>query len=153
MARLVLNSIFLTFVALSVAAQDKGGTSMMFLRQPLSPAQLIETKHTSKDFLEAAKLMNQGERPLTSYRIGWVAVYRSGNEVGIGLPIEALATIRKSEIATVPAQFVSPDLTKRGATFVLFFVAETRDDSGNIWRADLEKVEAQARKLESLLAD
>ena len=65
------------------------GTGMLFLRQPDSPAVLVETTHNVKDLLESAKLKNQSSQRVTGYRIGWVAVYPTGEEkVALGLPVE-----------------------------------------------------------------
>lgn len=129
--------------------QVHGGTGMIMLEQPDSPAILIETHHTTKDLLQSAKLKNIGKRLVTSYRVGWVVVYPSGrNKVGLGLPIDVPAGIRPGEIANVPAQTVSLDFAKEGGSAVVFFVTDVYSAGGPTWKPDLDKIEQKARQME-----
>jgi hypothetical protein len=73
-----------------------------------------------------------------------VIVYPSGNKIGLGLRQQLPNGLPKDEVTKVPAQKVSPEVANEGASAVVFFVAELQDDSGKVWKADLEKMEAEA---------
>ena len=125
------------------------GTGMMMLAQPDSPAILIETNHTTTDLLQSAKLMNVSEHSVTGYRIGWVVVYPSGrSKVGLGLAIDVPAGIKPGEVANVPAQAVSLDFVKEGASAVFFFVTDVYSTGVPAWKPELVKVEQKAREME-----
>lgn len=89
-----------------------------------------------------------GKQLITQYRIGWVVVYPSGNKVGLGLPVRVPDGLKPSETADVPAQQVSPDFAKQGASAVVFFVVDVHLAENNSWKADLESVDQEAPKLE-----
>lgn len=127
------------------------GTGMMMLAQPDSPAILIETHHTTTDLLQSAKLQNVSEHSVTGYRIGWVVVYPSGRvRVGLGLAIDVPTGIKPGEVANVPAQAVSLDFVKEGASAVVFFVTDVYSTGVPAWKPELAKVEQKAREMERL---
>jgi hypothetical protein len=122
---------------------------MLWLEQPDCPAALIQTHHTSKDFLQSAILKNVGKQAIRVYRIGWVVVYLSGkSKVGLGLPVGVPDGLNPGETVDVPAQQVSTDFAKEGASAVVFFVTDVHLGENNLWKADLETAEQGARKLE-----
>ena len=144
---LVLASLIL-LVATDSFAQERG-TAMLWLEQSGCPAALIQTHHTLKDFLQSAVLKNVGKQAIREYRIGWVVVYPSGkSRVGLGLPARVPDGLKPGETVDVPAQQVSTDFAKEGASAVVFFVTEVHLAENNVWKADLESAEQAARKLD-----
>ncbi|SRR5712692_4896092 len=154
MRKFLFGCFFALLLAVSSASFGQGhGTAMLILEQPESPAVLVGTYHTTKDLLQSAKLKNVSEHPVVRYRIGWVVVYPSGNKVGLGLPIDTPAGIKPGETADVPAQAVSPDFGREGASAVVFFVTDVCTAAGNAWKPELEKIEQKAREMDkSILA-
>ena len=85
--------------------------------------------------------MNVSEHSVTGYRIGWVVVYPSGrSKVGLGLAIDVPAGIKPGEVANVPAQAVSLDFVKEGASAVFFFVTDVYSTGVPAWKPELVKV-------------
>lgn len=136
-------------------SQNQGdGTTMAFLPQSDSPANLIETTHRTDDLLSSAKLQNRSTQRLTGYRIGWIAVYPTGKEkVGLGLPIDLPLGIAPGATIEVPAQHVSMSYAKEGAIAVIFFVTDihTSAPSGatteGLWNPTIDQFEQQALAL------
>lgn len=146
--RSALLGLLLT-VAFGVYAQEQPGTAMLSLVQPDCPAMLIRMHHTSKDFLQSAVLKNVGKQPVVAYRIGWVVVFPSGkNKLQLGLPVSIPGGAKPGETTEVPAQQVNPEFAKEGASAVVFFVTDVRFGEGQVWKADLESTEQEARKFE-----
>ena len=150
----------LLVVAPLLAAQVQN-TAMLRLSQPESPAILVRTLH-GKDFLQSAILKNVGTVPITGYRIGWVEVYQeklanysayqramfSGKDkIGLGYRVDVPERIDPMKTTEVPAQGVSDCSHWEGATAVVFFVAEVRTATDTVWKAELDKVEEEARKM------
>jgi hypothetical protein len=122
-------------------------TAMLQLNQPDSPAILLRTLH-GKDFLQSATLRNVSTVPIIGYRIGWVEVYREGKDkIGLGYRVDVPEGIAPAKTTEVPAQGVNDCSYWEGATAVVFFVAEARTAAGTAWKAELDKVEADARKM------
>jgi hypothetical protein len=135
-------------VAVNSFAQERG-TAMLRLEQSDCPAALIQTNHTTKDFLQSAVLKNVGKQTIREYRIGWVVVYSSGkNKVGLGLPVTVPDGFKPGETVDVPSQQVSTDFWKEGASAVVFFVTDISLADKSIWKADLTSTEEAARSLE-----
>lgn len=150
----LLSTCVLLVAVTSACFGQQRGTGMLFLSEPESPANLIETLHTNTDFLQAAKLKNTGDKTITGYRIGWVVLYPSGkSKVGLGLAVDVPEGIKPGEVASVPAQQVSVAYAKEGATSVVFFVTEVHFTSGSVWKPDTEVFEARARELEKTTVD
>ena len=136
----------LLIIVPSLSAQVQN-TAMLRLSQPEGPAILVRTLH-GKDFLQSATLKNVGTAPITEYRVGWVEVYREGKDkIGLGYRVEVPEGIDPAKTTEVPAQGVSDCSYWEGATAVVFFVAEVRTSTGTAWKAELEKVEEDARKM------
>jgi hypothetical protein len=114
-----------------------------------SPAALIQTHHTNKDFLQSAVLKNVGNQTITEYRIGWVVVHPSGkSKVGLGLPVTVPDGFKPGETVDVPSQQVSTDFWKEGASAVVFFVTDVSLAGNGSWKTDLRSSEEAARGLE-----
>ena len=136
----------LLIVAPLLSAQVQN-TAMLRLNQPDSPAILVRTLH-GKDFLQSATLKNVSTVPITGYRIGWVEVYREGKDkIGLGYRVDVPEGIDPAKTTEVQAQGVSDCSYWEGATAAVFFVAEARTATGTAWKAELDKVEADARKM------
>jgi hypothetical protein len=155
MRKLLLGCFFALLLTVSSGSfgYDQG-TGILYLEQTDSPAVLVGGHHTIKDLLESAKLKNVSKRPLISYRIGWVVVYPTGKDrVGLGLPVDVPAGISPGDTADVPAQGVSTDFSKEGASAVVFFVTDVHSAGDNIlavdniWKPDLEMIEEKARTM------
>ena len=148
--RKMISSVLLLSAAISCVSYGQArGTGMLWLPQPESPAILVETNHTRSDFLHAAKLKNVSDHSITAYRIGWVAVYPSGrNKVGLGLPVDVPEGIKPGEVVAVPAQQVSPDFAREGASALVFFITDVHSAKGPTWSPILDKVEQEARELQ-----
>jgi hypothetical protein len=118
---------------------------MVNIPQQDSPALLVSSTHSTSDLLSAATLRNVGEVPMSGCRLGWVVVYPSGNdEVHLGEPMNISAGIEPDATWDVPAQSVSPEYTRQGATAIAFFVAEAYPSGGPPWQADLVQMRQQA---------
>jgi hypothetical protein len=124
---------------------------MLILRQPDSPAGLIQTNHGVEDLLKSAKLKNVSDQLVVGYRIGWVAIYSTGKDkVGLGLPVDIPSGAKPGDVIEVPAQHVPSNFFKEGATSVVFFVTDVRTARVNdptrtdLWEPEREKIEAEA---------
>jgi hypothetical protein len=123
------------------------GIVMVNIPQRYSPAVLVSTIHTRADFLSAATLRNVDQTRVTGYRIGWVMVFPSGKtEVHLGVRTDIPAGIEPGKTWKAPAQSVSPDHAKQGASAIAFFVAEVYLAGGKPWKANIGQVREQARK-------
>jgi hypothetical protein len=121
------------------------GTVMVNIPQQDSPALLVSTTHTTSDLLSAATLKNAGQMSLSACRLGWVVVFPSGNsEVNLGARMNIFAGIQIGATWDAPAQSVSPEYAKQGATAIAFFVAEAYPSGGKPWKADLVQIRRQA---------
>jgi hypothetical protein len=121
------------------------GTAMVNIPQRDSPAQLVSTIHTTSDLLSAATLKNVGNMSLSACRLGWVVVFPSGDsEVNLGARMNISAGIETGATWDAPAQSVSTDYAKQGATAIAFFVAEAYPSGGKPWKADLVQIRRQA---------
>jgi hypothetical protein len=139
-----LSALLLIAPVLSAQSQR---TVMLPLKQPDCPAIMVRMVH-AKDFLQAATLKNVGTAPITGYRIGWVEVYREGRDkVGLGYRVDVPEGIDPTKTTEVPAQGVSDRSYWDGAIAVVFFVAEVRTATGTAWKAELDSVEDDARKM------
>jgi hypothetical protein len=126
------------------------GTVMVNIRQQDSPALLVSTTHTTSDLLSAATLKNTGPMSLSACRLGWVVVFPSGNnEVHLGVAMNIPAGIETGATWDAPAQEVSSEYAKRGATAIAFFVAEAYPSDGRPWKADLGEIRQQAESIAS----
>ena len=136
------------FLALSpsLPAQDQG-TAFIRLLQPDSPARFVRTRNNVKeDLLKFATLKNLGDTSITSYRIGWVAMYDQGNDkVGLGLPVGVPDGINPGQTVEVPAQGVSPTLLSERPLAIVFSVAEIHTAGDATWKPELAQIEWQAR--------
>jgi hypothetical protein len=121
------------------------GTAMIKVPQQGSPALLVSMTHNTSDLLRAATLKNVGQMSLSACRLGWVVVFPSGNnEVHLGTPMSISAGIEPGATWVAPAQLVSPEYAKQGATVIAFFVAEAYPSIGKPWKADLVQMRQQA---------
>src|SRR4029077_6937491 len=117
------------------------GTVMVNIPQQDSPVLLVSTTHTTSDLLSGAILKNVGQMSLSACRLGWVVVFPSGkSEVNLGARMNISAGIKIGATWDAPAQSVSPDYTKQGATAIAFFVAEADPARGKPWKADLVQI-------------
>jgi hypothetical protein len=136
-------------ISSGLAGQPQG-TVMLHMQPRKTLAILIQSKHTTTDFLQSAEIKNVGSEPIVGYRMGWVAVYPSGKDkVGLGESIDVPLGVAPGASTKVPAQGVSPDYAKEGAVALVFFVAEVRtskERSGDslMWRPAIEEIEQQA---------
>jgi hypothetical protein len=124
------------------------GIVIVNIPQQDSPALLVSTTHTTSDLLSAATLKNAGPMSLSACRLGWVVVFPSGNsEVNLGARMNIFAGIQIGATWDAPAQSVSPEYAKQGATAIAFFVAEAYPSGGKPWKADLVQIRRQARSI------
>jgi len=124
------------------------GTVMVNIPQQDSPARLVSTTHTTSDLLSAAILKNVGQMSLSACRLGWVVVFPSGkSEVNLGGRMNISTGIQIGATWDAPAQLVSPEYAKQGATAIAFFVAEAYPSGGKPWKADLAQVRQQAESI------
>ncbi len=152
MRKLMFGVLLTVFLALSSGALgQRQGTGMLHLRPADCPAILVESKHASTDMLESAVLKNVGSKPITGYRIGWIAIYPTGKDkVGLGVSVDLPLGIASGTTVEVPAQGVSMDYAKEGAIAVVFFVTDIRTSKENgatesiVWKPALEELEQQA---------
>ena len=152
MQKLIFGVLLTVFLMLSSGALGQHrGTGMLHLRPADCPAILVESKHASTDMLESAVLKNVSSKPITGYRIGWIAVYPTGKDkVGLGVSVDLPLGIAPGTTVEVPAQGVSMDYAKEGAIAVVFFVTDIRTSKENgatesiVWKPAIEELEQQA---------
>jgi hypothetical protein len=56
--------------------------------------------------------------------------------------------LKPGETIAVPAQQVTPDFAKEGASAVVFFMTDVHFSQWQLWKADLESSEQAARSLD-----
>lgn len=143
--RLIVISVFFVALLSSIhpLLDQHEDTRMLILHQSESPAILTQATHTSSDLLSSAKLENVSTSSIASYRIGWIAVFRSG-KTRSDAGIEWSAVVAPGQVVEVPAQAVNPRIAE-GATVVAFYVREVQWASGKTWKADSKRVVQEAR--------
>lgn len=121
------------------------GTMMTMAQQAGAPARLLEATFGVKDLLLRAKLENAGSRAITQYQIGWVIVYRDGKiDVSSGEVMNVPAQVAPGTVAEVPDQGVSGKVLNNKPREIMFFVAEARFSSGEVWKADTRPIAIEA---------
>lgn len=133
--RIALLMLTLNLLGYAVAASSVG---MLIARQRGAPARLVQTTHGISDLLKSARLKNDSEKAIASYRIGWGYVHRKGIEFHIGVPTNVPPGIKAGAIQNVPDQAVPFDA---GADGVVFFVAEITFTDGSNWKASNSDIE------------
>jgi hypothetical protein len=140
----IVAALLVTFALRTHAKSD--GTSFFPLEQVDSPMAMIETTHSSEDGLKAAIIKNVANQPVVEYRIGWVAVQPQGARTSLGLRVSLPEGVMPGRTVNVPPQLVPMNFYKEGAIGVGFFVSEIRFADGQIWKADLDAIEAATSK-------
>ena len=130
-------AVALTLVGCAVASNS---AALQIARQGGAPATLFgPTKFTLgiSDLLMTARLKNNSDKPIKSYRIGWAYVLRNGVQFHAGAELNVPAGIRPSETCEVPDQTIPLNLN---AERVIFFVAELTFADGSRWKANNEDI-------------
>lgn len=96
--------------------------------------------------LKAAILKNVGNQPIVEYQIGWVAVLPQGTRTGLGLRVLLPEGTLPGRTVIVPPQLFPTNFYKEGAIGVGFFVSEIRFADSQVWKADLDAIEAATSK-------
>jgi hypothetical protein len=132
-----LQSLGLAFLLISCAVAS-ASVAMLFATQDGAPVRLVQTTHGYPSLLTAARLKNFGDKPITSYTIGWGYVRPKGIEYHAGMAMNVPAGIKPGVVYDVPDQAVAFDSRAQG---VIFFVAEATFADGSRWKANHEDVE------------
>ncbi len=126
---------------------DKG-TSLILISQPDCPAVLICAVHKPSDFLQTAILRNVSGRLLSGFRLGWVITFPSRRpELRLGAPVNLAAPIEHGKACSVPAQGISSNDVRQGATLMSFFVARVFLVGEKPWKADLDEIKNRVKSV------
>lgn len=133
-------SLTLAFILVSCAVAA-ASVAMKIAMQRSAPAHLVQTTHGYPSLLTAARLENDGEKPITSYRVGWAYVRPHGIDFHIGVLMNVPAGIKPGDIHDVSDQAVPFDAR---AQSVIFFVAELSFADGSRWTANNADIKPEA---------
>lgn len=115
---------------------QKANTIFSIARQPKDPATLVSATHSSTDLLSAAVIKNRGAKRIVGYRIAW-EIYLAGGgspQTGLGEWMNVPAGIDPEKTSEVPAQAVSIEPVKKGATRIEFAVGAVKFADGTTWQ-------------------
>ena len=127
------------------------GTKFSMARQANAPAQFIEATFGIKSLLLRATLKNVGKRPINRYRVGWIVVYRDGKtDMSSGPVMNVPAEIAPGAVAQVPDQGISGKVLDTRPHEIMFFVAEARFSTGEVWKANTRPITTEATAHEPL---
>ena len=91
--------------------------------------------------MKAARLKNDSNKPIASYRIGWAYVRPNGIDLHKGALMSVPMGIKPGDIHDVSDQAVPFD---ERAQSVIFFVAELGFADGSDWKVDIEDIAHEA---------
>jgi hypothetical protein len=119
------------------------GTILSTIILPNEPATLEEITHTFADQFAAGVLRNNGSRRITSMRVGWAVVSKTGEySEHTGALIDLGSPLAEGIVDALPNQNVteiSEDFVK-----LVFFVAEVNFADGGSYTADAARVKTIA---------
>ncbi|SRR5216683_378696 len=115
--------------------------AMVLAMQRTAPAYLVQTTHGYPNLLKAARLKNDSNKPIASYRIGWAYVRPNGIDLHKGALMSVPMGIKPGDIHDVSDQAVPFD---ERAQSVIFFVAELGFADGSDWKVDIEDIAHEA---------
>lgn len=141
-SRVAFLAVVLNLVCCAFAA-DSVGVGMLIARQRGAPARLVQTTHGISDLLKSARLRNDRDKAISSYRIGWAYVYPNEIKFNVGVPMNVSPSIKARTVHKVPDQAVPVDAR---ANDVIFFVAEVTYVDGSRWQASNGDIEHDARR-------
>ena len=127
-------------VCCTVAAAS---VAMVIARQSGAPAHLVQTTHGLSDLLTAARLKNDSDKAIASYRIGWAYVRPNEIEFHIGVEMNVPPSIKPGTVHHVSDQNIAFDTR---AEEVIFFVAELTFADGTGWKANNEDIKHEFYK-------
>jgi hypothetical protein len=121
---------------------------MTFAIQRTAPAHLVRVTLERPYVLKAARLKNDSDKLITSYRIGWAYIHPNRIEIRQGSLINAPGGIRPGDVHDVSAVFSAR--IWRGEFFdesiqsVIFLVTEINFSDGSDWHVHIEDIAHEA---------
>lgn len=134
----------LLIVTSSLVAQEH--TTIFTLRQPGCPATLVRQNPIPARRGHFLALKNIGNTMLSRYRIGWIIVYRDGeDQIGFGSTDYMPFGVEPGQTASVPLGVSLPrrNVRRKGLFAIGFFIAEVQTQTGTVWKATLRDIEEQ----------
>jgi hypothetical protein len=134
-------------VGCAVAASE---VAMAFATQRTAPAHLVQITLEHPRLLKAARLKNDSDKLITSYRIGWANIRPNGIEMRQGTLTSVPRGINPGDVHVVSDQSVPFDESIQS---IIFLVAEVNFADGNHWHVQIEDIAHEAGLFSKLTAD
>ena len=146
--RLLLMSLAFSLATAFVVSAQSVSMRLGIAVQPHSPATLLETTHTVKDFLSGGKLKNVSQDSIVSYRIGWMSIPKSGEiKAAVGPAISVPTGIKPGETVNLPAHGVVVSFERGELSHLMFYVSEVQWEDGRVWTEDTPKLKQETEQL------
>jgi hypothetical protein len=125
---------------------DVATTMRLLMPSRNNPLMLMTADHGLEDAMTGGKVMSYTNKPIVSYRVGWVYSWESRTLVEQGKLVTVKGGIQPGFSSNVPAQHVLPSKGTQHPLAIGFFISEVHYSDGSLWKLDKRLIAIQPER-------